>query len=132
MKIVNIILKVLLCLILLMPVLGPTGMLGEATRDLYNTDQGFAFIDMLMQIGYINYIMALVSAVAIVLIIMKRTALAALLILPMVVNIVAFHAFLDGGLFTGGAILAVVFAALNIYFLWQNRGYYRSLWEAKS
>jgi hypothetical protein len=42
-KILHIIAKVVLSLILILPVAGATGMLGEATRDLYNTDLAFAF-----------------------------------------------------------------------------------------
>ncbi len=132
MKVLNIILKILLVLLLVSPVLGALGVFPPPTRDLYNTDEGFAFIDMLMSVGYINYIMAFVFAVCIVLIFMKRMALAALLLLPIVVNIVAFHAFLDGGLFTAGAIMADVLLLLELYFLWTNRHHYRSLWTARS
>ena len=71
--------------------------------------------------------MALVFAISFVLIILNRMALVALLVLPIVVNILAFHLFLDGGLFTIGALLADVFGLLNIYFLWTNRNVYKSL-----
>ncbi len=53
--------KVLFSLILLMPVLGLTGMLGEATRDLYNTDRAFAFIEALNEVMYISFLMAAVT-----------------------------------------------------------------------
>lgn len=129
MKTVNIILKVILCLILALPVAGATGVMGEATRELYNTDQAFAFIQMLTDTAYIPYINAVIFATAIVLIVMGRMALAALLILPITVNVVAFHLFLDGGLFTGGALLGNIMLALNAYFLWQNRERYMGLWD---
>lgn len=129
MKILNIILKVILCLILTSPILGVTGIFPPPTPDLYNTAEAFAFIQMLSDTGYIVYIQSIVFALAIILIIMKRTALAALLILPITVNIISFHLFLDGGLLTGGAILANILALLNLYFLWQNREQYRDLWE---
>lgn len=129
MKIINIILKVVLCLILTFPILGATGIFPPPTPDLYNTPEAFAFIEMLTVAGYIVYIQALVFAAAIILIIMGRTALAALLILPVTVNIVAFHLFLDGGLLTSGAVLANILLVLNAYFLWQNRGQYKSLWD---
>ena len=38
MKIVNVVLKVLLSLILVLPILGLTGIFPPPTRDLYNTD----------------------------------------------------------------------------------------------
>lgn len=129
MKILDIILKVILCLIIALPIAGATGVLGEATRELYNTDQAFAFIQMLTDTAYIPYINALIFAVAIVLIIMDRMALVALLLLPLTVNIVAFHLFLDGGLFTGGALLGNIMLVINVYFLWRCRAQYKSLWE---
>ncbi|MDB5239019.1 MAG: hypothetical protein JWO00_354 [Candidatus Parcubacteria bacterium] len=129
MKIINIILRVVLCLLILTPILGAIGIFPAPTPDLYNTPEAFAFINMLFMNGYVLYIMALVFAVCIVLIIMNRMALASLLIAPIVVNIVSFHAFLDGGLFTSGASLAIVLLVLNIYFLWQSRAQYKSLWN---
>jgi hypothetical protein len=126
-KILHIIAKVVLSLILILPVAGATGMLGEATRDLYNTDLAFAFIEMLTTIMYISYIMAAVHIVALIALWTKREALAALLIAPITVNVVAFHAFIDGGLLTGGAVLANLMLLLNTYLLWKNRAAYRSL-----
>ena len=57
----------------------------------------------------------------------RRTALAALLILPITVNVVGFHAFLDGGLLTAGAMLGNIMLLINAYFLWQQRRVYASL-----
>jgi len=127
MKIFNIILRVVLCLILLSPVLGVTGIFPPPTPDLYNTPEAFAFIEMLTSAGYIVWLEALVFLVAIILTIMNRMALAALLILPVTVNIIGFHAFLDGGLFTAGAILGNILLLINVYFLWQNRDRYKML-----
>jgi len=129
MKILNIVLKVLLGLLLVSPILGALGIFPPPTPEMYNTPEAFAFIQMLFTTGYILYIEAFVFAVSIVLIIMNRTALAALLILPITVNIVGFHMFLDGGLFTAGAMMANVLALLNAYFLWQNRARYKGLLE---
>lgn len=129
MKIFNIVLKIILCLILLSPILGVLGVFPPPTPDLYNTPEAFAFIQMLTDTGFIAYLQVLVFAAAIVLIATNRTALAALLILPITVNIISFHLFLDGGLFTAGAILANVLFLLNLYFLWQNRARYASLLE---
>ncbi len=44
-------------------------------------------------------------------------------------NIVGFHAFLDTGLLTGGAVMGNVLALLNAYFLWKNRASYVALLE---
>lgn len=132
MKILNIILKVLLCLILIMPILGATGIFPGPTPDLYNNPLAFSFIEILMQTRYINYIMGIVFAASLVLIIIGRTALAALLILPLTVNIVSFHLFLDGGLFTPGAIPGNILLLLNLYFLWYSRKQYAALWQKNS
>jgi hypothetical protein len=51
----------------------------------------------------------------------RREALAGLLMLPVTVNIVGFHAFLDGGLFVTGAIMGNILLILNLYFIWKNR-----------
>ncbi len=128
MKILNIILKVLLSLILFLPVFGALNIFPAPTRELYNTDIAFAFIQMLMTTAYINYIMSVVNILAIACLWSRREALAALIITPITVNIVAFHLFLDGGLLTSGAILANILLALNVYFLWRNREEYMSLW----
>jgi len=127
MKILNIILKIVLCLLIVSPILGVLGIFPAPTPDLYNTPEAFAFISMLYTSGYIVYLMAIVFAISIVLIAMNRMALASLLILPITLNIVGFHLFLDGGLFVGGAVLADVLLILNIYFLWQNRQQYKAL-----
>jgi hypothetical protein len=77
-------------------------------------------------------IMAICFLAAIILLWTKRTAAAALLILPFTVNIVAFHLVLDGGLFTAGAIMGNVLLLLNVYFLWQYRTTYKQLIAAQS
>lgn len=127
MKAVHIVLKVLLTLMLLMPVVGSFGVFPAPTRDFYNTDLGFAFIEMLTEVAYINYMMAVVMVIAIVALWSKREGLAALLLAPLTANIVGFHAFVDGGLFTGGAVLGNILLALNVYFLWKNREEYQPL-----
>lgn len=127
MKILNIILKIVLCLILVSPILGAFGIFPAPTPDLYNTPEAYNFIDALMKTGYLNYLIAIVFAISLLLIITGRMALAALLMLPVTVNIIAFHLFLDGGLFTTGAILGNVLFILNIYFLWQNKTHYKHL-----
>jgi len=127
MKILNIIGKVLFVLILAMPVIGLLGVFQAPTADLYNTEIAFNFINILMEVKYINYIMGIVSLVTIIFIITNRMAAASILILPITVNIFAFHAFLDGGLFTGGAIMGNLLILLNLYFLWLSKDKYKIL-----
>ncbi|HEY0979894.1 MAG TPA: hypothetical protein VGE18_00590 [Candidatus Paceibacterota bacterium] len=132
MKIINIILKVLLCFLLVSPIAGALGFFPAPTAEMYNTPEAFAFIEALSATGYLTAMIALVFAIALVLIIMKRMALAALLLLPVTINIIAFHLFLDGGLLTAGAIMGNVLFALNLYFLWQNRSAYQQLLNNRS
>jgi hypothetical protein len=126
-KAVDIVLKVVLSIILAMPILGTLGVFPPPTADLYNTPQAFAFIETLNDGRYISIIMTVVHAVALVCLWTRRTALAALLILPITVNVVAFHAFLDGGLLTAGAVLGNIMLLINVYFLWQHRSEYLPL-----
>ncbi len=119
-------------LILAMPVLGALGVFPPPTPDLYNTTEAYDFINTLMEVKYINVIMAVVCVISIGLMVTHRMALMALLILPITVNVVAFHAVIDGGLFTGGAFLGNIMLALNLYFLWQNRTVYKTLLEKNS
>jgi putative oxidoreductase len=126
-KAIDIVLKVLLSLILVTPILGLTGLFPPPTQDLYNTPEAFAFIQMMTEGKYISIIMAVVHVVALVCLWTRRTGLAALLILPITVNVVAFHAFLDGGLLTAGAVLGNIMLLINAYFLWQHRREYAPL-----
>lgn len=130
-KIFNIVLKLLLSLLLVMPILGAAGIFPAPTPEMYNTPEAYDFIAMLMAGKYIMIIQAIVFALVVLCLWTKRVALAALLILPITVNIVGFHLFLDGGLFTPGAVMANVFLVLNLYFLWQERKEYRSLLKAE-
>lgn len=127
MNILNGTLRVLLCLLLAMPILGVLGVFPPPTADMYNTPEAFAFIEMLMEGKYVNYIMGIVFVLTAILTITNRMAAAALLLLPVTVNIIAFHAFLDGGLLTAGAIMANALALINLYFLWTSRARYKTL-----
>ncbi len=126
-KAVDIALKVVLSLILVLPILGLVGVFPAPTRDLYNTPQAFQFIETITEGRYISIIMAVVHVIALVCLWTRRTALAALLILPITVNVVAFHLVLDGGLLTGGAVLGNIMLLINAYFLWQHRREYAPL-----
>lgn len=127
MKIITILARIVFALILLMPVVGALNVFPAPTADLYTNEQAYNFIIAMMNVGYITAIMGVVCAIAVGLIITNRMALASLLVLPITVNIVAFHAVIDGGLFTAGAVMGNVLLLLNIFFLWQNRARYTSL-----
>jgi hypothetical protein len=129
-RVLDVILKVALSLVLFLPVLGIVGVFPEPTRDLYNTDAAFAFIEALYFASYFLYIMAAVHVVAILALWTGREALAAILILPITVNILGFHLFLDG-FFTANAIGGIVFFLLNVYFIWVNRKSYVGLLEGR-
>lgn len=120
-KIIDIALKVLLSLLLIMPIFGILGFFPEPTPDMYTNATAFQFIQILMTSKYIMVLEALTFVVSLVLLWTKREALAALLLVPFTVNIVAFHAFLDGGLFTGGAIMGNILLLLNGYFLFKHK-----------
>jgi hypothetical protein len=83
MPILTIVSKVLFGVILFMPILGTLGIFPPPTRDLYNTDSAFNFIMVLMEGKYIPYINALVCMAGILLLCMKRTLLAMLLVSPL-------------------------------------------------
>ncbi len=131
MKILDIILKVIFSLILLLPIAGATGVLGEATRELYNTDLAFAFIEMIVEVGYINWMMVVVHVLALIALWTRREGLAALLELPITLNVVAFHAVIDGGLLTAGASLGNVMLLINLYLLWKYQASYKAIFEAR-
>jgi len=126
-KYLHIALKVVLSLILITPILGLTGIFPPATRDLYNTDVAFSFIEMLTETGYVIWLMSVVHIAALFCLWTRREALGAALVLPITVNVVAFHAFLDGGLLTGGASLGNIMLAINLYLLYVNRQAFQSL-----
>lgn len=131
-KIIDIVLKVLLSLILIMPILGALQIFPEPTRDLYNTDEAFAFIQLLtVSATYISFMMSIVHVLALFALWTRREALAALLISPITANVIGFHLFLDGGLLTGGAVMGNAMLALNLYFFWKYREQYRGLWERR-
>jgi hypothetical protein len=131
-KAIDVVLKILLSLILILPILGLLRVFPPPTPDLYNTAQAFAFIQTLEEVRYISIIMAVVHLIALVCIWTGRMAVAALLILPITVNVVGFHLVIDGGLHKAGAILGDIMLLLNGYFLWQQRSKYRALIDKDS
>ena len=127
MKIFNIICKILLTLLLATPILGTLGIFPEPTRAMYQTDEAYNFIMILMHSGYVMWMMSVVFIASLILLWKNKTAVVALLLLPITRNIVGFHAFLDGGLLTGGAVMGNVLLLINVYYLWVNRRVYRVL-----
>lgn len=127
MKIVNIIARILLGLLVLTPILGVTGVFPEPTADLY-TPEGWAFMSALMATPHMFYLIALTCAAVLVLTIMNKMALAAVILAPLSVNIICFHAFVDTGLLSPSPILGELLFILNAYFLWANRAKYKALW----
>ncbi len=121
MKTFNTIVKVILTLLLIMPIFGILGFFPEPTADMYTNETAFQFIQILMASKYIMYMEAITFAVVLFSIWTRREALGALLLLPFTFNIVGFHAFLDGGPFTGGAVMGNVLLLINVYFLWVYR-----------
>jgi hypothetical protein len=127
MKFFNLIIKIFLSLLLVSPILGAFGVFPAPTSDMYNTELAFRFISVLTEIQYINWIMAIVNIFVLFFIWTKREALAGILLAPITLNIVSFHAFIDSGLFTAGAIMANILFLINIYLIWKNFDVYKVL-----
>ncbi len=127
MKILSLVLRILLGLLLLMPVAGAVGLFPPPTEEMY-TPAGWAFISALMNTGYMMPLITLDCLACAVLVFIGRTALAAVLLAPFTVNVIAFHWFLDTVPVSASSSLAYVLLVLNLFFLWENRSKYRSLW----
>lgn len=127
-KAINIVLKVVLLIILIMPVLGTLGVFPPPTPEMYNNREAYDFIVALMDGGkYIMWLMTTVFLICFVLTLKNKMAVVALLLLPITLNIMGFHAFLDGGLLKSGAMMGNVFFLINLYYLWQNKDKYKAL-----
>jgi hypothetical protein len=63
-KAIDIVLKVVLSLILVLPILGTLAVLPQPTADLYNTPAAFQFIVTLQETRYINIMMSAVHVIA--------------------------------------------------------------------
>ncbi len=127
MKILTIVVKVLFGLLLLTPILGALGVFPAPTADLY-TPEGWAFMQALMASGYLMPLLAITCAAGLVLMLLGKTALAAVIIAPMTVNVICFHAFVDTGLVSPSAILGILLLVCNVYLLWHERAKYKQLW----
>jgi putative oxidoreductase len=127
MKILRIILRILLGLLLLLPILGIAGVFPPPTADLY-TPNGWAYMEALMNAGYVMPVLGITFLAVLILTIMNRMALAAVLLTPVSVNIICFHTFVDTGLLSPNASLGIALFLLNAFFLWDNRKKYKGFW----
>lgn len=132
MKTINTIIKVILSALLIMPIFGILGFFPEPTVEMYTNETAFQFIQILMTSKYIMYMEAITFAVVLFSIWTRREALASLLLLPFTFNIVGFHAFLDGGPFTGGAVMGNVLLLINVYFVWTYRAQILPLFQKRA
>ena len=73
-------------------------------------------------------LITLTCLVCIVLLAIGRTALAAVVLAPFSVNVIAFHWFLDAAPISAASSPGYALLILNLFFLWENRSKYRSLW----
>lgn len=119
--------RVLLCLLLVTPILGTLGVFPAPTADLYSPD-GWAMMQALMNSTYMMPLLGLLCFVCLVLVIMNKTALAAVLLAPMTVNVMLFHAVVDDNIFKISSIMGWMLFILNVYFLWINWDKYKTLW----
>jgi hypothetical protein len=126
MKILDIVCRVLLGLLLLMPVAGAIGLFPPPTADLY-TPEAWPFMSALLSSGYMLPLMGVVFAVCLVLLILNKTALMAVLLAPISVNVLFFHIFLQNDP-PASASFGVLLVLLNVYFLWRNWPKYKPMW----
>jgi len=128
MKILHTTLRILLGLFLLMPVAGVTGLIPEPTAEMY-TPEGWVFMSALMSSGYMMPLIAITCGICAVLFLANRTALAAVLLAPFTVNVIAYHWFFDPTPISAESSLAYVLLVLNVFFLIRNKKAYAPLWS---
>jgi len=92
-------------------------------------EAAMAFGGALMKTGYLFQLIKGTEVLAAALLLANCfVPLALALLAPVIVNIVAFHAFLE----PSGLTLAVVLVALEIYLAWAYRGVYRPMLAART
>ncbi len=128
MKYLTLAARILLGLLLVMPVLGGLGLFPPPTADMYSDPSGWAYMEAMMNTGYMMPVLGITFAVILVLVIINRMALAALLLAPLTVNIVLFHVFLDATPVSAASAMGWLLLVLNAFFLWVNRMKYKVLW----
>ena len=92
-------------------------------------EPAMAFVGALMATGYMLPLVAGTQVLAGALLLANRfVPLALILLAPVVVNIIAFHLFLE----PSGLPIATVVVALEIYLIWNHRAAFRALLVARS
>ncbi|MGE3278377.1 MAG: hypothetical protein AB7J40_01050 [Candidatus Altimarinota bacterium] len=127
MKTTNLVLRILLLLLLLIPIGGTIGLFPEPTADLYGTAESWEFMSALLQTGYMMPLIGGTFALCAVLLFTGHQALSALILLPLTVNIMAFHWFTNASPISAESSLGYLLLALNLYLLWYNRQKYQAL-----
>ena len=90
--------------------------------------QALSFLTVMREIGYINYTIGIIFiAVGLMFTTNMYVALGAILLAPILVNILMFHIFLD----LSGIIPGLIFTALEIFVVWSEWGKYRILLRSK-
>lgn len=88
-----------------------------------------AFLDALIQTGYMMQLIALTHLVVGVLLVINRfVPLALALLAPFLVNSIAFHSFLE----PSGLPMAIVFLVLELYLVWRYRDAYRPMLRSRA
>jgi uncharacterized membrane protein YphA (DoxX/SURF4 family) len=88
-----------------------------------------AFLDALIQTGYMMQLIALTHLVVGVLLVVNRfVPLALALLAPFLVNSIAFHSFLE----PSGLPMATAFLVLELYLVWKYRDAYRPMLRARA
>lgn len=129
MKILHTTLRILLAVLLLIPVAGVIGLFPEPTAEMYSPE-GWIFMSALMTSGYMMPLIGITCAICAVLLVMNRTALAAVLLAPFTVNVIVYHWFFDPTPISAASIPAYVLLVLNLFFLVRNKKAYAPLWNS--
>ena len=92
-------------------------------------ERAMAFFVAMIGTGYLLPLVAGTQALAGALLLANRfVPLALILLAPVIVNIVAYHIFLD----RSGTVIALVVLALESFLLWSHRAAYRGLLTART
>lgn len=128
MKITAHILRILLGVFLLMPVLALFGVIPQPSAEMYS-EAGWEFMKALMDTGYMMPFIQISNVLCGILLLANRTALAAVMLVPLTLNIILFHIFLDATPVSASSSPAYILLIGNIIFLHQNRAKYKSILE---
>lgn len=109
-----------------MPVLALFGIMPQPSAEMYS-ESGWQFIKALMDTGYMMPLVQIANVMCGILLLANRTALAAVMLVPLTINIILFHFFLDAAPISAAAIPAYVLLVGNIVFLYQNRSKYTQI-----